>query len=50
MDAIGASQYELWDINEASLVVTPNNEYYFVELELGEQEVDLRITPAGVIF
>ena len=50
LDAIGASQYELWDINEASLVVTPNNEYYFVELELGEQEVDLRITPAGVIF
>lgn len=50
LEAIGASQYNLWDIDEAEFVVTPNSEYYLLELESGEQEVEIRVTPAGEIL
>lgn len=50
LEAIAASDYQLWQIDEAELVVTPSSEYYLVELESGDQEVNLRITPAGEIL
>lgn len=50
LEAIAASDYQLWQIDEAELVVTPREEYYTVELESGDQEVNLRITPEGEIL
>lgn len=50
LEAIAASDYQLWQIDEVELVVTPRQEYYLVELENGNQEVNLRITPAGEII
>ncbi len=50
LEAIAASDYQLWQIDEAEFVVEPGNEYYLVELELGNQEVNLRITSEGEVL
>lgn len=48
--AIAASQWASFEIDDIEYVQTPQNEYYLVELERGKQEVELRIEADGRIL
>lgn len=48
--AIVASQWASFEIDDIEYVQTPQNEYYLVELERGKQEVELRIEADGRIL
>lgn len=50
MAAIKASQYASYRIDDADFIQTPTNEWYLIELESGNQEVELRIDKAGNIL
>ncbi len=48
--AIQNSQYSTYQIDDIEYVETPTTEYYLIELEKGNSEVTLRITPDGTIL
>lgn len=48
--ALASSQWAAFEIDDLEYVQTPDLEYYLVELERGDREVELRITAAGTIF
>ena len=50
MDAIAANGYGAWRIDEAEHILEAHREFFEVELELGERDIDLRITPTGEII
>ena len=48
--AIAASEWAAFSIDDIEYVQTPTAEYYLVELERGEREIELRITADGTIL
>lgn len=50
MAAIKASQYATYKIDDADFIETPDGEWYLVELESGDREVNLRIDALGNIL
>ena len=44
------TSYPSWEIDDAEYVETPSGDWYKIELEKGDSEVKIRITPAGVIL
>lgn len=48
--ALASSQWAAFEIDDLEYVQTPDLEYYLMELERGDREVELRITPAGMIL
>ena len=50
MDAIAANGYQGWRIDEAEHILEANREFFELELESGERDIDLRITPTGEII
>ena len=48
--ALASSQWAAFEIDDLEYVQTPDLEYYLVELERGDREVELRITAAGTIL
>ena len=50
VDAIAASQWASFSIDDIEYVQTPSGEYYLVELERGKQEVELRVKADGTIL
>jgi hypothetical protein len=48
--AIASSQWATFAIDDLEYIQTPGGEYYLVELERGDREVELRITVDGVIL
>lgn len=49
-DAIAASQWATFEIDDMEYVQTPQQEYYLIELENGNREVELRVKADGTIF
>ena len=49
-DALAASQYASYRIDDIEYVQNPSGEYYALELEQGDREVMLRITADGTIL
>ncbi|WP_217932323.1 PepSY-like domain-containing protein [Bacteroides caecimuris] len=49
-DAIAASQWATFEIDDMEYVQTPQQEYYLIELESGNREVELRVKADGTIF
>lgn len=49
-DAIAASEWASFEIDDIEQVQTPQGDYYLVELERGKQEVELRIKADGTIL
>ena len=43
--ALASSQWAAFEIDDLEYVQTPDLEYYLMELERGDREVELRITP-----
>lgn len=50
VEAIAASQWASFEIDDIEYVQTPAGEYYLVELERGDREVELRIDSEGTIL
>ncbi len=50
LQAIAASDYATWRIDDAENIVEGAGEYYLIELESGEREVVLMIAPSGEIL
>lgn len=50
LDALKASQYASWRIDDAEHRLTPAGEYYLVELESGNRETTLKIDAGGNIL
>ena len=48
--AIAASEWAAFSIDDIEYVQTPTAEYYLVELERGEREIELRIDAGGTIL
>ena len=48
--AIAESEYASWQIDDVTNIVEGAGEYYLIELEKGEREINIRITPSGVIL
>ena len=48
--AIAASEWAAFPIDDIGYVQTPTAEYYLVELERGEREIELRIDAGGTIL
>lgn len=48
--AIAASEYASWQIDDVTNIIEGAGEFYLIELESGEREVVLRISPSGVIL
>lgn len=48
--AIRASQYATYQIDDVDFIQTPDGEWYLIELEFGETEVELRIDKSGIIL
>lgn len=44
------ASYPSWKIDDAEYVETPSGDWFKIELEKGDSEVKIRITPAGVIL
>lgn len=49
-EAIAASQWASYYIDDIEFIQSPSGEYYLVELERGEREVTLRIDAQGRIL
>lgn len=49
MNALNASEYGSYSIDDIYLIDTPASSYYYFELESGSTEVDLKITEEGNI-
>ena len=47
---IASSEYASWKIDDVTLVEDATGEYYLVELEQGEREVELKIAPSGEVM
>ncbi len=47
LNALNASQYGSWRIDNIDHYVTPTNEYYLLELESGNREIHLKIDING---
>ena len=47
-DRINAD-YLSWKIDDAEYVDTPSGSWYVIELEKGDSEIKIRITPEGAI-
>ena len=50
VDALAANGYQQWHIDDVEHVLEPAREFYELELELGEREKTLRITPEGELL
>ncbi|MDR2911220.1 MAG: PepSY-like domain-containing protein [Bacteroidales bacterium] len=50
LNAVSASQYSSWRIDDIDHYVTPTNEYYLLELEYGKSETNLKIDVNGNIL
>lgn len=50
LDALAASQYGSWQIDEVDLCETPDGDYYWFELESGNNETHLKISTTGTII
>ena len=50
VDALIANGYQSWHIDEVEHILEPTREFYEVELEQGERERTLRITPEGELL
>ena len=50
VDALVANGYQQWHIDDVEHVLEPTREFYELELELGEREKNLRITPEGELL
>ena len=48
--AIAASEWATFSIDDIEYVQTPTAEYYLVELERGNREIELRIAAEGTIL
>ena len=46
-EAINASQYSGYVVDDAEYVETPTENYYWIELEQGEKEVKVKINENG---
>ena len=46
-EAINASQYSGYVVDDAEYVETPTGNYYWIELEQGEKEVKVKINENG---
>ena len=46
-EAINASQYSGYVVDDAEYVETPTGNYYWIELEQGEKEVKVKINEDG---
>lgn len=49
-DAIAASPYGQYRVDDIDLIESPQGDVYMIELERFEHEVKLRITPAGELL
>ena len=45
-----ATEWPSWKIDDAEYVETPSGSWYKIEIEQGDNELDVRITPDGTVL
>ena len=49
VDAFNGSEYANYEIDEIEFYETPQGTYYVFELEMGDDEIEIKITPDGTV-